>query len=162
MLLEGFRKITAQNRWNVFIHSLLSTEKYSQETINQFEVHWIEAGHRIREQVSDDQLLINLLRQILPPYKGTSLRLYRGENKLRWNLGDVGFSWSSNIDVAKMFARGLNSSPGGGLLLVGDFKAEAIISGVSSHSSYLGEDQYTIDPFYGNSVSILEEYKPIN
>jgi hypothetical protein len=61
-----------------------------------------------------------------------------------------------------MFARGLNSTPGGGLLLVGDFKSEAIISGITSHSNYLGENQFTIDPFYENAISILEEFEPIN
>jgi hypothetical protein len=82
LLLEEFRKVTENNGWNAYIHSLLSKAKYSQETINEFEIHWIEAGHHIREQVSDDQLLVNLLRHILTPYKGSSLKLYRGENQL--------------------------------------------------------------------------------
>ena len=160
MSLEEFRNITKQNLWSNYVHLLLTQSSHSQETIQNFGVYWIEAGHRIREQVSDDCLLVTLLRHILPIYKDNSVKLYRGENQERWELGKIGLAWTKNIDTAKMFASGLNSTPVGGVLLKGNFQPEAVISGPNAHSKYLGEDQFTIDPFCITNIEIIEKFSP--
>lgn len=125
-----------------------------------FGTYWIEAGHRIREQVGDDDLLVQFLRLALPRYTGDGAVLYRGENLTRWQTGTVGLAWSLQIDVARMFAGGLNAVGSGGVLLAARFSTSAIISGPNSHSQYLGEDQFTVDPRYAEDVLVLEHFSP--
>ncbi len=112
----------------------------------------------MREQIADDALLCTFLRNILPKYTGETITLYRGENIERWRAGIVGFAWTARKEVAQMFGRGLNAMQDGGVLLKGDFIPSAIISGPNSHSIYLGEFQYTIDPLLIPSLIELETY----
>jgi hypothetical protein len=114
----------------------------------------------MREQIADDRLLVRLLRHLLPPYSGDALTLYRGENSTRWAAGSVGLAWTDKIDVARMFGGGLNAFNSGGVLLRGVFGPTAIISGTNAHSSYLGEAQFTVDPFGGAHIVVLETFPP--
>lgn len=120
--------------------------------------HWIERGHRIREQINDDALLCVFLRCMLPPYHGDAVTLYRGENKKRWSFGKVGLAWTPCIETAKMFARGLNSVNSGGVLLKGYFPAAAIISEPNAHSRYLSEEQFTVDPIHAENIEVIQDY----
>jgi len=160
MSIEKFRNITKQKLWSSHVDILLNQSDLSQDIVQQFSTYWIEAGHHIRAQIANDRLLVTLLRHILTTYNGNSVKLYRGENEKRWETGNVGVAWTTEIEVAKMFARGLNSNPLGGVLLEGDFKPEAIICGPNSHSTHLGEKQYTIDPFYSTSIVVIEKFPP--
>jgi hypothetical protein len=160
MTLEDFHKTTEERRWGVHAQLLLDEKKPPVNIMEQFGTHWIEAGHRIREQIADDRILVRLLRHMLPTYQGNPVKLFRGENQERWEARKVGLAWTSNIDVARMFGRGLNSTPLGGVLLEGSFNPEAIICGPNSHSSYLGEEQFTIDPFYVTKIVPIEKFPP--
>ena len=88
--------------------------------------------------------------------------LFRGENIERLKAGDIGLGWSSNPDVARTFGKGLNSTPGGGALLSGFFDPKQIIAGPIAHSKYLGEDQFTVDPFANTKtvITTVELYPP--
>ena len=111
-----------------------------------FHTLWTERGHRIREQAKDDDLLRNVLRNLLPVYVGPGLKLYRGESVERWKTQSYGFAWTDKIDIALMFARGLNAMPGqGGVLLTADAPTEAIIAGNNEHTIVLGEFEYVVD-----------------
>ena len=57
-----------------------------------------------------------------------------------------------------MFGRGLNAVGAGGVLLRARFEPEAIISGPNAHSNYLGEKQFTIDPFAQTAIAAVEFY----
>jgi hypothetical protein len=160
MSIEEFRNITKQKLWSNHVDFLLNQNAHSKDTIQEFSTYWIKAGHHIREQIANDRLLVTLLRHILPTYNGNSVKLFRGENEKRWETGNVGVAWTTEIDVAKMFARGLNSKPLGGVLLEGYFKPEAIICGLNSHSNYLGEKQFTIDPFSTANIVVVEKFPP--
>jgi len=160
MSLDALREITKENRWQAVAESFLFNNTSFPAGSDDFETFWIEAGHRIREQIANDQLLSHLLRRLLPPYIGSSMTLYRGENLSRWNQGVIGFSWTENIEVAQMFARGLNAIHSGGVLLCGQFSPDAIISGPNNHSEYLQEFQFTIDPFLANGIEQIEIYPP--
>ena len=162
MTLDDFRKSTKQGSWKSHAKLLLNESKPSVETTAEFGTYWIEAGHHIREQVADDRILVRLLRHMLPPYEGGAITLFRGENLGRWEDRVVGLAWASNIDVARMFGRGLNSIISGGVLLTGYFESAAIISGSNAHSRYLGEEQFTIDPFYGTNILAIENFPPIS
>jgi hypothetical protein len=99
---------------------------------------------------------------VLPRYSGKELVLYRGENVQMWKKNLIGFCWTTSKDTARMFGRGLNSVPAGGLLIKCDCKADWIISGPSAHSRYLGEEEYTVDPFQISNIQLLEQYEPIS
>ena len=162
MTLEDFRKITQQRSWESYAKQLLQEPTPSAEISRVFGTYWIEAGHRIREQLGDDQALAHLLRHVLLPYEGIAVMLYRGENLARWEDRSVGFAWTSNVEVARMFGRGLNAISSGGVLLEGSFPPEAIISGPNDHSLWLGEEQFTIDPFHETILHPIEFFPPIS
>lgn len=157
--LDVLRKITNENRWRAFTTRVISGEqKFEHDVANSFATYWIEAGHKVREQVADDQLLCVFLRTILPRYEGAPLALYRGENLSRWKAGCIGLAWTKNIGVARMFATGLNAVCTGGVLLKATFDSSAIICGPNAHSVYLGEEQYTVDPTSARELTSIEQF----
>ena len=159
-MLEILREATKQGRWAEMALSILAEPRPPADFQEKFGTYWIEAGHRIREQIGDDRLLVQVLRCLLPPYEGGSQTLYRGENIERFEAGQVGLAWCLDVAVAKMFASGLNAIPSGGVLLVGTFESAAIVSGPNAHSLYLGENQFTIDPALCASIQALERFSP--
>ena len=161
MTLTKFRAIKEQRQWASFAASLLTGPKLPPEAMDLFGTYWIEAGHHIREQIGDDHLLVCLLRHLLPAFTGESIELFRGENRDRWQSGTVGLAWSKNAETARMFASGLNAVGSGGVLLKGSFEPEAIISGPNAHSIFLGENQFTADPYAITTISALELFPAI-
>ena len=161
MTVEQFRKITELKSWSSFALSLLDEQELSMEAIESFGTYWIEGGHHMREQIANDQLLIHLLRRILLPYDGGPIVLFRGENRGRWDNRSIGLAWTSNIETARMFGRGLNAVRFGGVLLKACFQPEAIISGPNGHSRYLDEDQFTVDPSCFPSITPIEFFPRI-
>ncbi len=124
-----------------------------------FHSDWTVRGHRIRQLVADDALLIDALHVLLPSYSGPGLMLYRGESTQRWRQRRIGSAWTSRIDIARMFGSGLNAiNPGGGVLLVTEAPAEAIIVGPSDHSIYLDEHEYVVDRRLLNKISLLTRF----
>ncbi len=147
------------SRW-VALHSRLSRgTPLTVEARKQFHSVWIEFGAKIRRQVGDDRRLASLLRTLLPSYRGEGLRLFRGENVDRYSQGRLGFCWTSVIEKAQMFGSGLNASHGaGGILLSAMISPASIIAEPNEHSVYLGEHEYTVDPFTFGCVEVLERY----
>ena len=121
---------------------------------------WVQHGCRIRELIGNDRVLRDLLRRRLPPYTRGVVTLYRGENLGRWRASHWGFAWTLNVEVARMFARGLNAVPPGGILLKCSFEPVSIICGPNDHSGYLQEDQFTVDPFSAVGVQEIEVFPP--
>ena len=161
MNLDHFRAVTASRQWGSYAQLLLSHSNYTEACRELFGTYWTEAGHHVREQMADDRALVRLLRHMLPSFSGSATILYRGENLQRWNDHKVGLAWSSSIDVARMFAGGLNAVVSGGILLSAHFAPTAIVSGPNDHSRYLGEGQYTIDPFCDTKIKELETFPPM-
>jgi hypothetical protein len=161
MELEDCRLVTRNGDWKAEAQRLLNGPKPSATRSNKFSIHWIEAGHRIREQISNDRVLVDLLRHMLPPYQGKDMTLFRGENLDRWFSKELGLAWTSQLHIAEMFASGLNAVDSGGVLLEGQFKREAIICGPNTHSAYLGENQFTVDPFIGGEIVVLNKFSTI-
>lgn len=156
MTRDQFHAITEQKGWGPYAASFLTGQRLTPEAADKFGTYWIEAGHHIREQIADDRVLVQLLRHILPLYEGEAIELFRGENRNRWEKHAIGLAWTSNLEIAKMFGSGLNAVHSGGVLLKARFEPQAIISGPNSHSRYLDEDQFTIDPFSSSTFSAIE------
>lgn len=161
MPLDDYRKTAEASGWKALAQSLINEPKPNRRTSEAFNTCWIEAGHRVREQIGDDRILVRLLRHMLAPYTGGAVTLFRGESLERWQAGKLGLAWTPNSEMASMFARGLNSVPFGGVLLKGRFEPGVIICGPSAHSEYLGEEQYTIDPFIAENILKIDQFPPI-
>jgi hypothetical protein len=161
MSLDTLRQITSDTLWRAIAETIVSGREAVPGTPEAFGTYWIEAGHRMREQIADDRLLCQLLRIGLPPYRGGSVKLYRGENIDRCRNGNVGLSWTPKIETARMFGRGLNAYQSGGVLLCGLFAPSGIIAGPNSHSIYLQEEQYTVDPALVDDLQELERYPAV-
>ena len=153
-------QLTEANGWSQAVRSVIEGTTPQPWGDEDFSTYWIVAGHRIREQVAEDRVLARFLRLVLPPYQDGPVALYRGESRQRFASGSVGFSWSVSESVATMFAQGLNSAGGGGLLLRVRLDAPAVISGPNAHSRYLGEYQYTVDPSLCLGIAVLAEFAP--
>jgi hypothetical protein len=124
-----------------------------------FRSRWVEFGERIRVCTADDGLLAKALHAWLPLYDGSGLTLYRGESAARYEAGRLGFNWTTKQATAEMFGSGWNAlHPGGGCLLRCDVPAAAIISAPDSHSRWLGEDEFVVDPSMLQGVVLIAEY----
>lgn len=156
--IAPLREITSAAAWRGVVESFLSGPAVLSFGLEDFGVYWIESGHRIREQVGDDRLLTLFLRAVLPPYTGSSITLFRGENHDRFSAGLVGFSWTPDSNVASMFAQGLNAVGSGGILITATLDAPAIICGPNAHSIHLGEHQFTVDPFAATDIRLVAAF----
>ena len=124
-----------------------------------FRSFWDEFGWTIRMKVADDSALCDALRNLLEPYKGPPMTLYRGEIAAQYDKGIYGISWTTDVKAAGMFARGLNClEPAGGVLLESLVPAEAIISPPSEHSKHLQEYEFPVDVRGLNEVRVLKRF----
>lgn len=151
-------QINNDNSWRKSAIQLLDLKNIDEAAKSRFHTIWIEKGHRIREQISNDLLLVSILIKLLPRYTGKRKALFRGENRERLDSNRIGFCWTESIDTARIFARGLNAINSGGILLSYTAEPECIIAGIADHSKYLGENEYTLNPFKIHNLIILEEY----
>lgn len=159
MIRQQLVTVTNNKNWAQLALILLNRPEPNQEWQSIFSTHWIEAGHHIREQIKDDQLLVELLRHIFPPYEGGAVLLFRGENRTRWERGMVGQAWTSKQDTARMFGSGLNAINGGGVLLQALVSPAHIICAPPAHSIYLGEAQFTVEAAaFLSCISVVEQY----
>lgn len=158
MSLDWLRSIGTRGQWREVAAQIISGSAQLPSSVEDFETYWIEAGHKVREQIADDPKLCELLRATLPAYSGDDKTLYRGENKWRFQHGIIGLNWTTEEKVARMFASGLNAINGGGALLRATFPAHKIIGGPNKHSIYLQEYQFTVDPPQLKLVELLEYF----
>ena len=154
----NFDQIETTIGWRPYVEEIVASADMSLSLKEQFHSVWITCGHRIREQVGNDELLAEFLWKILPRFSGGQVTLFRGENRWRWENGQLGFCWSSRREVAAMFGRGLNAISSGGVLLQIESEIEAIIAGPSDHSEYLNELEFTVDPRRLANIRVVEKY----
>ncbi|MES2728988.1 MAG: hypothetical protein V4621_02670 [Pseudomonadota bacterium] len=155
------KKLLAQNSCRS-VQDILLGQELTTEQKEDVHTFWTECGHKVREKVKNDLQLELLLKRTLPAYTGSKITLYRGENIERYKNQKIGFCWTENQKTARMFARGLNSQPTGGVLLECCFEKEQIFAAPSPHSVYLGEYEYTVAPstINFNQITILESFPP--
>lgn len=166
MHIEEFREALVNPSRDVFygvnwtlVVGQLETAAASLELATLFHTEWTTHGEKIRQQLNDDARLSRVLRRWLPPYAGDAVTLYRGESAGRLEAGRVGMCWTPQRHVAEMFGSGLNAiGPGGGVLLQADAPASAVIAGPGAHSSYLGEDEHTVDVAMLESIRVIARY----
>ena len=116
---EELHTITSDGRRRSHLEIILSQNQFSPEYIEEFHWHWTVAARRVREQIGDDIKLSKMLRHVFPKYTGGDRLLYRGENLGRWKSKSIGFCWTTSVDIARMFGRGLNAVKSGRRALSG-------------------------------------------
>jgi hypothetical protein len=142
--------------WAQVLAALAKAKRPSVSVSNGFHTLWSVKGHRIREQVSNDTIVVDALRVLLPPYDGNSLELYRGENRNRWNRMQLGIAWTKDKGIAEMFARGLNAIHGGYC-----FHSPSSCHSCQprGYSNYIGEHEYVVDRRLLSKIICLAEYR---
>lgn len=129
--------------------------------VNQPGLHliWTESGGHLRNKIRDDPLILRILRATLPGHQGPGLDLYRGECKFLYDQQKIGFCWSPKIEVAEMFASGLNCFESGGVLLKAYAPPEAILAIPNNHSAnQMQEFEYTCDPGLLVNVEVMRTF----
>lgn len=139
--------------WEFFLNNYKFDEAITSEFKEEFHLFWIERGEFIRNIVNDDRKLVDMLWRVLPPYTEKEITLYRGENIQRFEQNNIGLCWTSDLAVAKMFST-RNACEHGGIILSIKADKNIIIAGIHPHSKYLGENEFTVDPFKLKDIQI--------
>jgi len=127
---------------------------------NEIHTLWTVNGGHIRRKVRNDDLVLSVLMMSLPGYQGDGLTLYRGECRFLYESQNIGFCWSPEIEVASMFARGLNALESGGVLLRAFAPQQAILAGPNRHSSeQMQEFEYTCNPNLLENIEVVGSYE---
>jgi hypothetical protein len=141
-------------------HRLASMPAPSARVKTAFHSAWVTQGLWWRDNLNDDDLLLDVMRKFMPGYTGPPLELFRGERWSNHESGKYGLSWTTERSIAEMFARGLNDCEvTGGVLLRTIAGPDAIIAVPNDHSQYLGESEYVVDRRELHDVEVLERLR---
>jgi hypothetical protein len=124
---------------------------------------WVENGDDLRSEVSDDLVLIKALWSLLPRYIGPApLTLYRGDTLWNRRRRTYGLAWTTELEIAHAYARGLcRSSQGGSVLLKTTASAQAIISAPAQGEDRYGEQEYLLDRRRLERVEVIERFTQV-
>ena len=116
-------------------------------------------GDGWRSKVNDDLLVVDVLRCLLPPYKGPGLTLYRGDSAFNRRRRTYGMSWSASRSVAADFAqRNRRLYSDGSVLLEAEAPPDAIVFAPALHVNDYAEDEYVVDRRRLRNVRVLERF----
>jgi hypothetical protein len=113
---------------------------------------WISYGFHVSASLQGDRVLTAVLKALLPPYSGAGINLYRGEAADRYQKRILGMSWTTDIQVARNFAR---SREPAGIVLKLEASPKMGLSGPTAHSEYLGESEYLLDPSAIGAIEVV-------
>ncbi len=123
---------------------------------------WTVNGGHLRRKVANDDLVLSVLMRVLPRYEGDGLVLYRGECKFLFDENKLGFCWTPEESVARMFASGLNAIESGGVLLRAYAPKHAILSPPNTHSAHqMQEFEYTCNPKLLEDIKVISSFNKI-
>lgn len=121
---------------------------------------WIRNGQHLRLKAGSDRLVADVLNVLL---KGVSkptcdTLLYRGENRQRYEAGDIGFCWTNDISVAKKFAVRNTHGNSDGVLIKSLVPRSAIYALPIKNPKHelFGEKEYTCNPFKINNIEVCD------
>ena len=145
--------------WESAFEYLLKNKKKIKYEKDSVHSAWIEYGGHIRKKIKNDELVLSVLMLSLPGYHGDGVVLFRGECKFLFKDNRIGFCWTPKIDVAEMFASGLNAEESGGVLLKAFAPKEAIMAGPNNHSAgTMQEFEYTCNPHLLKNMGVVKCY----
>ncbi|PPC63952.1 hypothetical protein C1Y41_04730 [Pantoea sp. ICBG 1758] len=155
-----FEKIIKRKKLNSFAFRFSKGKTDKRMTSESFHDFWIERGWGIRRSVKNDRNLAKILRRLMPKIQHSARWVYRGESLDDFKKGKVGFCWTEKKEVAYKFAKYVNNSGSGGILLKAFASSEAILAGLHprNESSVLQEFEITVNPFMLDEIEIIEVY----
>ncbi len=65
---------------------------------------WLRNGDAIRNEASDDLIVLDALRVLLPAYEGGEVTLFRGETSSNLERRTYGMSWTPSRELAEQRA----------------------------------------------------------
>jgi hypothetical protein len=153
------RGLDRLNCWHEAIAQLITGTGPDEDLGRALLGFWISYGFHIASSLKGDLILVDAFKYLLPPYDGPALKLYRGELHSRHVERTYGFSWTSNLSVATMFAsRRQITGEGRAVTLEIEATSEMIAVLPGKHTSWLGEEEYVIDPRLIEAVRVLEVF----
>lgn len=131
----------------------LSSVEPNPEFQSCFVTLWIEEGDALRTRLGPDGCLSGL-RRLFPRYTGGQLTVYRGISNYDPRWGNRGWSWTSNLQVARQHA---SRGPSQGIVFAAVAAANAILW--RDEGSGL-EDEVVVEPVLLTGPHELESVKP--
>lgn len=124
----------------------------------------IRSGDILREETGNDLILVEALRVLLPPYRGGSLRVYRGDSAWNRRRRTYGYSWSLELNVADEFAakEEWRRHLGGSVVLEADAPPEAIVSVIPESADLGKEREVVIDRRRLGAVRLVHRYAQLS
>ena len=101
-----------------------ASPRMQREFLEIYSVHGLD----VNRQLLSDADAVGALRLLVPPYKGPSMQLYRGDAAWNHQNRKCGLNWTPDRYVAEGQARTWQLHPGGGVLLQADAPKGATIS----------------------------------
>ena len=124
-----------------------------------------EHGIGVHQLLSDADA-VGALRLLVPPYKGPSMRLYRGDAAWTYRNRKYGLNWTPDRDVAASHAYTWQLHPGGGILLQADAPSRAIISAPflleDAPALAKSEAQYIVDRRRLRNVRVIQKFASVD
>jgi hypothetical protein len=145
--------------WSQVMRRVAKLGSVPKRTREEFRRLYIRSGDHLRGEAGHDLALIAGLRVLLPPYRGGSKVLYRGQGALAPRSRDYGLSWTASRAVAEGHAKGLwRDHRGGSVLLKALAQPAAIISRIPRDEDRYGEIEYLVDRRRLHRVTIVASY----
>jgi hypothetical protein len=141
-----------------FLRSLARLPPISNEARALMLSVWIHWGDGWRNEVNNDLLLIDVLRNLLPPYTGEDVRLFRGESAFNRKRRTYGMSWTTDRSVAQSFAENHRDICGGGTVLletVAPKDAIVCVPHLQVEEAHQIEAEYIVDRRRLRAVGVL-------
>jgi hypothetical protein len=163
LLYSAFRRLDQHLLWSNAMRALRQAGTPASARM-QREFLEIYSAHGIGENrgLLSDADAAAALRLLLPPYKGPSMQLYRGDAAWTYQNRNYGLNWTSDRDVAERHAHSWQLHPGGGVLLQADAPKRAIISAPrileDAPALAKAEAQYIVDRRKLRNVRAIEKF----
>jgi hypothetical protein len=98
---QSFNELNREGCWREFFTRVAQVPNVSPVAQENFLTWWAQLGWAVRiHQIKDDNVLLDGLWKLLPPYAGTPIDLYRGQGRNE----KIGASWTSSLMIARKFA----------------------------------------------------------
>jgi hypothetical protein len=160
--------------WGLALRKVARLPSVTPEIRNAFVSIWVE--HKMLAlSVGNRHVLADALRLLLPgDYSGPPLTLYRGTSAQERRRRIYGFSWTTDVAIARKFAERcrpmpelfpLGSGPweykkwDGGVILKTVAPPEAVLL-IRKPEDYYDEGEVVVDPFRLSKIELIERLLP--
>ena len=144
-------------QWPAAFRAVLRVRSPNQRFRKHFLESWLRHGDHLRQEVSDDLLLADGLRRLLPAYSAGPVILWRGDSFYNRRRRTYGLSWTSSEEVGRSFMNGIwRTLEDGSVLLKTEAPADAVICSPLMLGDHYGEAEYLVDRRRLAKVEIID------